>query len=140
MADTLETILAEWEKDAEIDSTEPGKELLKIPKLHSKYLKILVTTRIKLKQIRNEHAETKKIRWKYYAGHLNSDKDMLSDMGLEPFKFVLKQDAPIYIDSDKELIKFTDKITYYEEMAKACEMILQELKNRTWEIRSFIDF
>jgi hypothetical protein len=31
-------------KDSDIDRTEPGKALLDIPKLHSKYLNILITT------------------------------------------------------------------------------------------------
>ena len=31
--ENLEQILKHWEKDVEIDQTEPGKELLKIPKL-----------------------------------------------------------------------------------------------------------
>ena len=33
-----EKILEMWEKDSEIDRTEPGRELTNVPKLHSKYL------------------------------------------------------------------------------------------------------
>jgi nitrate reductase beta subunit len=39
--ETLEQVLKHWEKDVEIDQTEPGKELLRIPVLHNKYLSIL---------------------------------------------------------------------------------------------------
>ena len=39
--ETLEQILKLWESDAVIDQTEPSKELIKIPTLHSKYLGIL---------------------------------------------------------------------------------------------------
>ena len=37
----LDELMVEWEKDSQIDRTEPGKALLDIPKLHSKYLNIL---------------------------------------------------------------------------------------------------
>jgi len=34
--ENLEQVLKYWETDADMDQTEPGKELLKIPKLHNK--------------------------------------------------------------------------------------------------------
>ena len=34
-----EEIIAAWEIDSELDRTELGKESLRIPQLHSKYLK-----------------------------------------------------------------------------------------------------
>ena len=34
--ETLEDIMKHWDADSVIDSTEPGKELLKIPTLHKR--------------------------------------------------------------------------------------------------------
>ena len=81
---SLETILDTWEEDSAINSTEPGKELLNIPKLHSKYLKALIKTKLKLKQVRNEYAEIRKTRWNYYNGNYNTDKDKLDEIGYHP--------------------------------------------------------
>jgi hypothetical protein len=138
--DTLENILDQWEKDAEINPTEPGKELIKIPKLQSKYLRILVTTKLRLKSVKNDFAEAKKTRLNYYKGNYNTDKAKLLELGKEPFKFILKEDMSFYLESDPDLIKITDKISYYEETIKALEAIMQELKNRVWELKSFIDW
>src|SRR5580765_2833358 len=138
--DTLEKLLDEWEHDCILNSTEPGKELLNIPKLHSKYLKALVKTKLKLKSVRNEFIDTKKIMWNYYKGNYNTDKAKLTKLGREPFKFLLKEDLALYLESDPELVKFTDKITYYEEMAKAIEAILGELKSRTFQLRDLISW
>ena len=49
MCDSIETILKLWEKDSIIDSLEPGKELLRIPILHSKYLNLLIEFNLKCK-------------------------------------------------------------------------------------------
>ena len=46
----LEELLEEWRKDSVIDRTEPGKALLDIPKMHSKYLNILSQHRLLSKQ------------------------------------------------------------------------------------------
>ena len=37
----LEDIMKQWEKDSDVDSTEPGKEIIRIPLLHNKYNKYL---------------------------------------------------------------------------------------------------
>lgn len=138
--ENLETLLEAWEKDCDINLTEPGKEIINISKLHSKYLKVLVRIRLQLKKVRNDYAEARKIRWSYYNGHYNTNKDMLKELGLEPFKFILKQDLSVYLESDKDLIKFTDKIAYYDEMIKALEFIMAELKQRSWTIRTFVEW
>ena len=46
----LEELLEMWRKDSDIDRTEPGKALLDIPKLHSKYLNILSKHRLLAKE------------------------------------------------------------------------------------------
>ena len=46
----LDELLEEWRKDSDIDRTEPGKALLDIPKLHSKYLNILSRHRLLSKE------------------------------------------------------------------------------------------
>ena len=53
--ETIEQILEFWKSDAEMDQTEPGKELLKIPKLHNKYLSILVKHKMAGKKIGRAH-------------------------------------------------------------------------------------
>lgn len=138
--ESLENILSAWEKDAEINATEPGRELIRIPKLHSKYIRFLVEAKGHLKTHKNELARHKKIKYAYYNGAYNTDKEFLKEKGWEPFKLILKSDIGTYLDSDDDLIKISDKITYYENIILACEMILQELKQRTWQLKSHIDF
>jgi hypothetical protein len=31
----LEELMQQWEKDSEVDTTEPGKEILRIPLIHN---------------------------------------------------------------------------------------------------------
>ena len=64
----LDELLEEWRKDADIDRTEPGKALLDIPKLHSKYLNILSRHRLLSKEAEFKYNKMKKLKWVYYTG------------------------------------------------------------------------
>jgi len=134
----LDDLLEEWRKDSDIDRTEPGKELLKIPKLHSKYLDILSKHRLLSKESEFKFNKMKKLKWEYYTGKL--DNDELSKHGWEPFPFVLKSDITTYLESDDDLNRYQAQKIMHDEIVEVCQSILKELNNRTWEIRSYIDW
>jgi hypothetical protein len=134
----LDDLLQMWAKDAEIDRTEPGKALLDIPKLHSKYLNILSSHRLLIRDAEFKYNRMKKIKWEYYTGKL--DDDELKKYGWEPFPFVLKSDITTYLDSDEDMAKFLAQKRMYEEIVEVCQSIMKELNNRTWELKSFIDW
>ena len=134
----LEDLLEEWRKDSVIDRTEPGKALLDIPKLHSKYLNILSQHRLLSKQAEFRCNKMRKLKWEYYTGKL--DDDELKKYGWEPFPFVLKSDITTYLESDEDINKYLASKVTHDEIVDVCTSILKELNNRTWELRSFIDW
>jgi hypothetical protein len=136
--ENLDLILKEWEKDADMDQTEPGKELLKIPKLHNKYLTVLTKHKMASKRAHFEHSRMKKVKWEYYSGKLSQEE--LSQYGWEPFNFKLKSDIPLYLESDNDLIHLLEKKIYHDEVVSVCEAIMGELKQRAWELKSYIDW
>ena len=134
--ENLEQILKYWEKDAEIDQTEPGKELLKIPTLHNKYLSILIKHKIASKKAHFDYLRMRKIKIDYYNGRM--DQEELQARGWQPFQFVLKSDTNAYLEGDDDLIKMLEKKVYHEETVSVLESILSELKSRTFQLRDFI--
>lgn len=134
----IDELLEMWRQDADIDRTEPGKALLDIPKLHSKYLNILSRHRLLVKEAEFKYNKMKKVKWEYYTGKM--DDDTLKHYGWEPFPFILKSDITTYLDSDEDLNKFLANKAMHEEIVDVCNAILKELNNRAWELRSFIDW
>jgi len=134
--ENLEQVLENWKRDAEIDQTEPGKELIRIPILHSKYLNILTKHKIASKKAHFDYLRMRKIKLDYFGGRMSSEE--LAEYGWEPFQFVLKTDMNAYIESDKDLIKLLEKKIYHEECTSVLESIMNELKQRTWQLRDFI--
>lgn len=136
----LEEILKAWDTDSVIDSTEPGKELLKIPTLHNKYLKILVNHRLAMKRVNFDYARMRKIKEEYYNGSLSQEE--LEEYGWEPFLLNVKTKQGIerYIESDAELVRLLEKKMYHDEAISVCESIMQELKSRTFQLRDYISW
>lgn len=137
---SIDNLMDEWSKDAIINELEPSREMLNIPKLHAKYLRILTHHRLVVKKLMGDYQKLKKLKWEYFSGDLNNPED-LEKYGLEPvLKKILRQDIPTYLDSDTDLNSILLKKVLHEEIVDACLAILKELNSRTWQIKSFIDY
>jgi len=136
--ENIEQILNHWEKDSVIDSTEPGKELIRIPILHSKYLTMLIKHKLASKKANFDYLRLKKIKWEYYNGKLSREE--LEEHGWEQFKFTLKSDITTYLESDIDLIRLLEKKMYHEEVIIMIESIMKELNSRTYQLKDFISW
>ena len=134
----LDDLLAMWNKDSEIDRTEPGKALLDIPKLHSKYLNILSNHRLLIRDCEFKYNRMKKIKWEYYTGKM--DDEALKKHGWEPFPYILKSDITTYMEADEDLNRYVAQRMLHEEIVVVCNSILKELNSRTYQLRAFIDY
>jgi hypothetical protein len=138
--ESLEDIIKNWDADSVIDSTEPGKELLKIPTLHNKYLKFLVKHKLAVKRINFEYSKLRRVKEEYYNGSLSQEE--LEEYGWEPFLLNIKTKMGVekYLESDKDLVKILEKKIHHDEAVVVCESILQELKSRTFQLRDYISW
>lgn len=136
----IDDLMDMWTKDSPVDITEPSRELERIPSLHSKYLRIMTHHNLIVKKLMSEYQARRKIKWEYYNGDLNNPED-LATYNLEPMrKKVLRADISIYLDSDKELNAILLKKVLNEEIVEFCKAVLKELNNRTFQVRSIIDW
>jgi len=129
----LDAIFKHWEKDSEIDDTEPSREIIRIPALHSKYLKFMTEHNMSAKKAHFDYNRMRRLKWEYYTGKL-SEED-LKEYGWEPFRYTLKSDVSTYLESDNDLIKLLEKKIYHEEAVEVCKAIIKELGARTWQLR-----
>ena len=132
----LDDLLEMWRTDSTIDRTEPGKELINIPKLHSKYLNILSRHRLLSKESEFKYNKMKKLKWEYYTGKL--DDDQLRQYGWEPFPYVLKSEITTYLESDEDINKYIAQKTVNDEIVELCQSIMKELNSRTFQLRDYI--
>lgn len=137
-APSLEQLIDSWTNDSEIDSLEPGKEIIRIPVLHNKYNKFLTLHNLAAKRAIIEFQKMRKIKWAYYSGKMSDEE--LQKYGWEPFQFVLKSDITVYLDGDVDLTNLQRKKVYHEEAAAFCTNVMKELNNRTWQLKEFMQW
>ena len=135
----LEEILELWAEDCSVDRTELGEESLKLPKLHSKYLRIYTEERLLLRRLEGEKKEILLLKHDYYRGVM-PEEDLKAN-GWEPFRLsVLKSDIPMYIDADQDIIKLNLRIAMQQEKVDSLESIIRSINNRGFLIKNAIEF
>ena len=136
----IEDIISLWREDSKLDDTELDLESLKIPNLHAKYLKLLAENKVKLKALRVKQKQLYNTLYNYYKGDMNNKED-LAILKREPWpKTVLKQDMPMYIDADDDMVKLSAKKGMQEEVVGVCEEILKSINTRGFTIKNAIDW
>ena len=133
---TLDDVQHEWTIDSKIDPELLDEESIKIPQLHSKYLKYL--SDVKLLKIKKEMEYKVLLREKfeYYAG--KADEEVYKE---KPFDLkILKQDLSLYMESDTDIQALLARINYYEEIMFFLDKVLHCLNNRGFQIKNSIDW
>ena len=135
----LEAIFELWEKDSDIDMTELAHESIKIPKLHHKYYQIYLSQKIILKKY---EAEMKVLKLAKYEFYTQGPSKETHEKGWElPARgMILKQEMPMYIEGDKDLIDLSLKIGIQQEKVELLESIIKSLTNRGFQIKSAIEW
>lgn len=124
------------EKDLKVDDLELGDESLRTATLHQKYLNIYNNFRQLHLMNEGTYNVLRRKKWEYYSG--KADPEVYRD---NPFDHkILKQDLPIYMDSDEELIKQKQKVEYYKMCMDSCERILKQIQSRGWDIKNAIEW
>jgi len=135
----LDKILELWSVDSEMDKTQPGNELINISRLHHKYLTILVKHKVASKTAHFKYISMRKTRGEWYMGKLSQDDLELNCWEPSPLK-ILKTELNTYLDADEILITMLQRKSYHDECVSIVDSIMAQIKNRNWELRSFIDW
>lgn len=136
---TIEEILSEWKNDAVVDRLELGEAASSVSSLHAKYLSLLFKERSKHLKITKDLSAMKKLRWEYWNGMLSMEE--IREFGWEPQSLkLLKQDIPMYLESDPILSDIQLRASIQQEKIKVLESILQHLGQRGYNLTSAINW
>ena len=126
----FEKIREMWEKDSIINDVKLDEESLRIPQLHSKYLNLYSDYIMLKEKYELEQKIILRELWEYYSG--KSEK---------PFELkLLKQDIPMYIESDERYQNNLNKIKYYSGIVSCLKEVLSSINSRSFIIKNSIEF
>ena len=133
----IEEIHTLWSRDSKIDDLELDLESLRIPQLHSKYMKILnAENRILYKMTYTQKA-LERDKLEYYLGKMCEED--LEERGWAPLTLkVLRADAPKYIDGDRDIIRHLIQIADQKEKVVLLRSIIESVNSRSFIINNAI--
>lgn len=136
----IEQLQEMWDIDCVIDDNYLGENSTATPKLHAKYIKLLVNVKLKHTKLNSDYNLLRKNKFRYYRGELSRDE--LTQLNWPQWQGVkpLKNEMDEFLTGDTDLNTFTIKIEYLETMIYFLESILGQIKARDWQIKSHIEW
>jgi len=109
-------------------------------KLHAKYLQLLSVSKLQYKKSQMEQKTLLKDKWLYYNGKMSQEEIEVKGWNYDPFDGlkVMKGDMDYYYDSDKDIQKSEEKITYYKTLVETLQEIVETLRWRHQTIGNII--
>ncbi|CAB5221067.1 Recombination, repair and ssDNA binding protein UvsY [uncultured Caudovirales phage] len=136
---TLDEIHNSWGEDSELSLLKLETSISDVPKLHSKYLRLLTTEKMILRKNEEQRKQLIKLKHDYFLGILSEDE--LKFNGWEPCRLkILKSDMPMHIEADVDVINMNLKIAVQQEKVFVLEQIIKHISNRGFLIKSMIDW
>jgi hypothetical protein len=137
---TIDEIYDMWATDSEIDENYLGETTVATPKLHAKYVKMLVNTKLKHTKYQSDYNIMRKNKFRYYRGELSRQE--LQDFGWDQWQGVkpLKNEMDEFLKGDSDLNTLQIKIDYLESMIYLLESILSQIKARDWQIKTAVEW
>ena len=133
---TLEELQLMVDKDLKINDTELDLESLKTPQLHNKYCKELTKFKLLLTKAEDDLRTMRRTKWEYYTG--KADPQVYAE---KPFDLkILKTDIDKYLDSDQELQRLSQKVSYLQVTVDFLDRTIRTITNRTFTIKNEIDW
>lgn len=136
----LEEIEKLWAEDVEINPLKLDQESLKIPKLHSKYYKLLVHEKMVLIKLKNKLEEKEHVLEQFYNKTLTVEELNHYNLPLHQDKKVIKSDIPSVIANRSDVIELKTKLGVQHIKIEFLESILKSIQGRNWNIRDAIEW
>jgi len=133
---TLEELQEAIDKDLKINDTELDLESLRTPQLHNKYLKHLNNYKLLLSRAETEYSTMKREKWEYYTGKAPAEVYALKPFDLK----ILKTDIDKYLESDIDLQKLKQKVSYLQTTVDYLDRTIRLISNRGFTIKNAIDW
>jgi len=136
----IENVLSEWQKDCVINQNQLDQSSVDTAKLHAKYLQWLSVSKLQLKKSQMNQKTLLKDKWLYYNGKMSQEEIELRGWDYDPFDGlkVMKGDMDHYYDSDNDIQKSEERITYYKTLVETLQEIVETLRWRHQTIGNII--
>ena len=135
--DKLSELQAEAKEDLIIlDDEDLHQQSYKNQIIKPKWLDYKSKYRLFTFQLKADHKRLYRQKWEYYGGKADAKV-----YAAKPFDIrVMKTDLTMYIQSDEDILRISNKIGYYDSCVDYCKGVIKSIDNRGWDIRNATDW
>ena len=139
---TLDKILEMWKKDSVIDNGALDESSKENSKNHAKYVELHSTIKLQLKRKEHQQKILLRDKWLHFSGKLSKEKIDQYGWPYDPFDGlkVLKSDFHYFFESDEDLQKSEEQITYLKTVEETLKEIVDNIKWKHSTIKNMIEW
>ena len=136
----LEQLEKEWMEDCDIDAGNLGSAALDIPKLHSKWYRILMEEKRIMYALSIKKGDLELLLESYYLKTLTAEE--IAAAGLPPLsdKKILKPDVMKHVQTNKDMVMLNLKIATQSDKVEFVKDILKQVHGRSFIIKDAIQW
>lgn len=129
-----------WAQDSRIDETNLGREAVRTPQLHAKYLNWLGSARLNLRKAESDYLNLRRKKYKYYRGEMTREELAAEEWQQFQGNKPLKNEMDEILTTDADLIALEDKVEYFKTVLNQLEQIVRSINSRTWDVKNSIEW
>jgi len=136
----IDEIQTMWESDCAIDDNYLGEAATFTPKLHSKYIKLLIDAKLKHSKYNSDYNTLRKTKFRSYRGEMTRQE--LADLQWDQYQGIkpLKNEMDEILTGDTDLNNINTRIEYLTAMIYLLESILGQIRSRDFQIKNGIEW
>lgn len=134
----LDEILDMWEVDSSIDDNHLGEASTTTPKLHAKYIKLLVQAKLRQTKLNIDFNSLRKTKFRYYRGELSREELTVLKWDQWQYNKPLKAEMDEFLKGDDDLSTIQTRIDYINTTVYALESIMTQIKARDFQLSNGI--
>ena len=104
--------------------------------IKQKWLDFKADFELLLVKAKTDHQLLYRQKWEYYGGKAEAKVYAAKPVDIK----VMKTDLVMYIQSDEDILKISNKIGYYEACVDYCKGVIKSIDNRGWDIKHSIEW
>lgn len=138
--DRLTILKGFWAKDSVIDPNNVDEEVIRVPRLHQKYLDLLTDLKVLVFRKQAEFLKLKGARSRYYSGSMG--KEELQEFGWEQYqgKTPLKSELERLLEVDPVLLVAEENLFELKACFEYVEEVMKSLRYRGTELKTIADW
>ena len=135
----LETLHSEWEKDSQLDFSQPDVVMRNVPLLHARYWRYYTDEKQRYVAVKQEYDTLRHTKFEYFAGRLDEAERLKRGWPQQPLRLV-KQEIDNYLNSDADLMPLSARVEVAELKLKFLEDAIKHINGRSFLVNSFIQY